>query len=424
MQEHAPDINAMLAVKNLDSFNPDQALNFLGELTDLSLDMESMDGLRHAVTLGEELLNRDIEANQRSVLHYFLSNAWSNQRALKEGGEMPDFGWQQEEIVQELHHLRESLAGDDGLLSDDRICQILTNLGNSMSHVGRFTEAIAYWDASLARMPASHLARGNRALGLVWYAQTLYNGEHWEILLRQAHTELKTALLLPIHDDAKAFFDTQCRSVEEALGPEALERRTDLSTYPSAPVEADVPYLQWCLEQRLFLNPLNELGAHPIAAQDVLVMPTNAGDVATAYDTLKHAYAAARVVAYEALEGSTVEDTESLADSLSGLFNASAHVLATYLDLGISDGTASLSTLWYEGQDFSSGLLPSFTNSLNWSLRGLYAMGKDLENESASPPGTPSKRLLWLLKRTRETLLCLALAVYTEERLKRYGIPS
>jgi tetratricopeptide (TPR) repeat protein len=421
MQEHAPDINALIAVKNLDSFNPDQALNFLGELTDLSLDMERMDGLRRAVALGEELLERELEQDQRSLLHYFLSNAWSNQRALKEGGEMPDFGWQQEEIVQELRHLRESLASDDGLLPDDRVCQVLTNLGNSMSHVGRFSEAIAYWDASLARMPASHLARGNRALGFVWYAQTLYNGEHWEIFLRQAHTELKTALLLPIHDDAKAFFDIQRRSVEEALGPEALERRSDLSAYPSTPGEADVPYLQWCLGHRLFLNPLNELGLHPIAAQDVLVMPTNAGDAATAYDTLKQAYAAARVGAYEALEGSVTEDTESLSDSLSGLFNAAAHVLATYLDLGIPDGKASLSTLWYENQDPNAGLRPPFANSLNWSLRGLYAMGKDLANESPSPSGTPNERLLWLLKRARETLLCLALAIYTEERQQRYA---
>ena len=402
MQEHAPDISAMIAVKNLDNFNPDQALNFLGELTDLSLDMERMDGLRRAIALGEEMLKRDLEQDQRSLLHYFISNAWSNQRALKEGGEMPDFGWQQEEIVQELRHLRESISSDDGLLSDDRVCQILTNLGNSMSHVGRFAEAIAYWDASLARMPASHLARGNRALGFVWYAQTLYNGEHWEILLLQAHTELKTALLLPIHDDAKAFFDIQRRSVEEALGPEALGRRRDFSAYPSPPGEADIPYLQWCLGNRLFLNPLNELGLHSIAAQDVLVMPTNTGDVAAAYDTLKQAYAAARVAAYEALEGSGIEETESLSGSLSGLFNAAAHVLATYFDLGIPYGKASLSTLWYRNQDPNAGLLSPFANSLNWSLRGLYAMGRDLANESPSLAGTPNERLLWLLKRARE----------------------
>ena len=419
MQEQAPNIDAMLAVKNLDNFNADQALSFLGELTDMSLDLERMDGLRHAVALGEELLKRDLEADQRSLLHYFLSNAWSNQRALKEAGEMPDFGWQREEIAQELRHLRESLASDDGLLPDDRVCQILTNLGNSMSHVGRFTEAIAYWDASLARMPASHLARGNRALGLVWYAQTLYNRDHWGLLLRQAHTELKTALLLPIHDDAKVFFDMQRRSVEEALGPEALERKTDLSAYPSPPGEADVPYLRWCLEQRLFLNPLNELGAHPIAAQDVLMMPPAAGDVATAYDTLKQAYAAARVAAYEALEGSATEDTESLADSLSALFSAAGHVLATYLDLGVPEGEASLSTLWYEDQDPNAGLLPPFASSLNWSLRGLYAMGKDLVSARPPPSGAPNERLLWLLKRAREALLCLALAVHTEERQRR-----
>src|SRR3546814_9470374 len=37
--------------------------------------------------------------------------------------------------------------------------------------------------------------------------------------------------------------------------------------------KAERAYRRWCLERRLFVNPLNDLGAHPLAAFDDFVLP-------------------------------------------------------------------------------------------------------------------------------------------------------
>lgn len=420
MQDLEHNYEALLRISNFQNFNTDQALQLIGELTDMSLDLGRVDGLKHAVRLGNELLDRVIEPDQRSILHYFLSNAWSNQRAIKEAGEVPYFDWRQEEIIAELTHLRKALALDqEGLVPEERVCQILTNLGNSMSHVGRFSKAIEYWDASLSLMPASHLARGNRALGIVWYAQTLYSGEHWEILLHQAHTELKTALLLPVHDDAKRFFDMQRRAVSEALGEEGLKKHLDLNQYPSEPADEDSFYLKWALENRLFLNPLNELGPYPIAAQDVLTLPSSTGSIRDDYNRLKIAYAGARAGAYELLQlDREKEGVNELIQALWGIFSATAQILSAYFDLKISAKNISLYNLWYKNQDVNMELLDYFSHSPNWSLRGIYSIGIDLSDEAAVNGKEGTDSLLRILKYAREVLLCLSLSLNTEIRLK------
>jgi hypothetical protein len=70
--------------KSLDGLTNERALEYIGHLTDLSLDLREKEGLEHAVQLSKELQRRDLSHEQRALFHYFLGNAWSNLRLLSD----------------------------------------------------------------------------------------------------------------------------------------------------------------------------------------------------------------------------------------------------------------------------------------------------------------------------------------------------
>jgi len=52
-----------------------------------------------------------------------------------------------------------------------------------------------------------------------------------------------------------------------------VERRTDLDGHEVGKSKKERAYRLWCLNNTLFLNPLNDIGPHRIAAQDILHLP-------------------------------------------------------------------------------------------------------------------------------------------------------
>jgi len=67
-------------------------------------------------------------------------------------------------------------------LPDQRICQVLTNLGGTMSQVGRPAKATEYWDRALELVPLFSMARGNRGYGLFYYAMSIYDDGHKHLI--------------------------------------------------------------------------------------------------------------------------------------------------------------------------------------------------------------------------------------------------
>jgi hypothetical protein len=88
-------------------------------------------------------------------------------------------------------------------------CQILTNLGNQLSTMGRFIEARSAWTRALAINPNFGIALGNRGYGLAQYARSLYDTSHKRVFFHFAYRDLKAALSpkaryggYPLHDKA------------------------------------------------------------------------------------------------------------------------------------------------------------------------------------------------------------------------------
>jgi hypothetical protein len=62
--------------------------------------------------------------------------------------------------------------------------------------------------------------------------------------------------------------------IERVLPPEHLARSPEFRSYSMGSSEAEISYKQWCLDNVLYLNPLNDITTQSLANRDILVLPS------------------------------------------------------------------------------------------------------------------------------------------------------
>jgi len=406
MENLEANYNTMMSVDDLTGLSTDKALSHIAYLTDLSFDLGKTEGLLHSIKLSEELQRCKLKDEQSALSHYFLANAYADIRRLTRAGTDKSWEWEQEEIEKEIFHLRTALQTGHKSLPDERICQIVTNLGNLMNEIGRFVEAVQYWDKALARSPSFAMARGNKGFGLTYYARALYDQGHAIVFLKHAHTDLVKALSVTLHEDAKEGFSEHRKWIESVLPQEELEKDFDMNSFSLGDSEDETHYRKWCLKNQLFLNPLNDLGPYPIAATDVFSLPSIVVDIGEGpyypgyFNQMKQEFVSARYLYYEAIKAEeahfsdkdvlllntldypsyslAVEKVKASFRMAYSLFDKIAFFLNHYLSLFISEKQVSFRTIWYESRKRKKGLRNDFKHRQNWPLRGLFWLSKDL----------------------------------------------
>lgn len=401
---------SLMSVDNLASFTVQSALDHISRLTDISLVLYQIDGLKRAIKLSEGLQKRQLTPGQLATLHYFLGNAWSSLRQLSRVGDQV-WGWEQEEIEREITHFRCALQWEGFReLSKERQCQILTNLANLLSNVGRFVEAVEYWDRALAIIPSFPMARGNRGYGLVHYANALYDKRHKAVFFKYAHKDLKKALLSKPNKDARKIFDKHRIWIESVLPPKYLDEEIDMNSFSLRVSNQEIKYRKWCLNNRLFLNPLNDLGPYPIGTCDIFSVPSVVAEIDEGpyyhgyFNQMKQEFVSARYLYYDGTNAKrphfsdrdvflsdpldypsyslSVEKVKTSFRMAYSLLDKTAFFLNHYLHLSIPEKKVTFRTFWYESRRKNKGLRSDFQQRQNWPLRGLFWLSKDLYEDN------------------------------------------
>ncbi|MCL5423374.1 MAG: LA2681 family HEPN domain-containing protein [Nitrospirae bacterium] len=420
---------SLVSTENLDGLSNEEALQLIERLTDLSWDLRRDEGLKRAIFLGEELRNRSLDAQQQTLSHYYSANAWAGLAGLIRKGTDAAWDWEQEEIEKEIFHLRSALQLTSHCkLPDERVLQILTNLGNLMSNIGRFVEAHEYWDRALSIRPSFGMARGNRGYGLTSYAFSLYDKGHTGLFLKHAHTDLKKALSEPLEEDARSAFEKCVAQIEAMADSKFLTRETDLQAFSLGASRAEKEYRKWCLEKRLFLNPLNDLGPYPIAAQDILTTPGIVVKIGEGpyypgfFNQMKQEFVSARFLYYEGATAKlphfsdsrvflyntldypsyslSTEKMKAAYRMIYSLFDKMAFFLNCYLSFSIPERQINFKTFWYADQKKKNALRPDLGKRQNWPLRGLFWLSKDLyeDNDDFKATMEPDARALYEIR--------------------------
>jgi LA2681-like HEPN len=415
------------------------AFHRIGLLIDISGDLHRDDGTARALACADELLKRKLRPSQRALIEYFLANAWANRQALRHRTDQPYvWAWEQPELQNQIRHLRLALthAGFPKMAAIRR-CQVMTNLANQLDTVGRFVEALEYWGGALTINPRFGMALGNRGLGLRTYAQALYDPGHQRVLLAFAHASLVAAIAPSAqykgggYESAKAFFQRTKECIEKVTDVARVMDGGNLEGHSLGASKAEQDYRRWCLQKRLFLNPLNDLGPYPIAAQDVFMLPSYVTAIdeppvfSGFFNQMKQEFASARWLFYDAIHARDVHfsdrrvalhntfDYPSYALAVEkmriafrvaySLFDKIAVFLNAYMKLGINERNLYFRSLWYKNADVRQRILrPEFERFENWPMRGLYWLAKDLFEPGFRDAMQPDAQALYVIRNRLE----------------------
>lgn len=402
----------LLEIKILKDFDQKEQIDIVGSLFDLSFDERNLKGIEHAFDLSKQIDVTTLDDISLAVFHYVLSNGWSYIRKLRYGGGIKDWSFQTEELTNEIVHLRKAISSKSFAdLDIDRQCSMYTNLANSFSYIGRFVEAQEYWNKALLIYPEFAMAIGNRANGLMFYGASLYDDVHNNLFQIFAFHGFKRALEIKqgIHPDAMAGFlhhrDELYAYISGNFSQEYATQLPNLDNFDLGSDKQLLDYRTWCLENRLFINPLNDLGPFADASHDCLNLPTLTLSLKRApvcinmFNQIKQEFATARYCFYASQDNSKphfsdvdvvlVETMELVKYSYYieqlkisfrltySILDKIAYLLNDYLNLEIEPNKVSFRGLWYKNSN-NKVLRPFFTTSENWALRGLFWLSKDL----------------------------------------------
>ncbi|MET4142870.1 LA2681 family HEPN domain-containing protein [Pedobacter sp. UYP1] len=402
----------LMKITSMELLSQSEQLEILASLFDLAHDHSSEQGLEHGINLAGQIEMDKLVDENYTLINYFLANAWSSKRKIKYAESAQGWQFQIEELENEILCLRRAInsTGFNGLDSN-RQCQMYTNLAGSLNFIGRFVEAQQYWNKALAILPDFAMAIGNKANGLSYYGKVLFDTIHANLFQVFAYHYFVAALKYgdSLHIEAKEGF----RYYRDYLGSyigrnfhdSYLKRFPDLDDFDLGDNQALKNYRLWCLENQLFINPLNDLGPFARASHDCLHLPTLTLSVKRApvslnlYNQVKQEFGTARYsfFQYQSTAGKHLSDIdiplidtmESICYSYSieqlkiafrlsySILDKIAYLLNDYLDLHIKPSKVSFRGLWYEKED-KMILRDFFTKSENWALRGLFWLSKDL----------------------------------------------
>jgi len=429
--------NTLFRSEDFHKLDNQEFLKRVSLLVDFSFDLKRMDGLDDAIEKLNSFLKQNLPDYERSIGHYFLANAYSCKKSLNIKVQDVIPKWENIDIEKEILNYRLSVkylqlvtnvdksinkkTKDEIFHLNIRQCQVFTNLGNLLDNVGRFIEAIECRNNALSINPDFGMALANKGMSYMWYARYLYDSGHRAIFLHTAYHLLESSLKCQLEYGADSSIQKSILYIQQHVSKEYLNEKIDLSSFSIGDSDEEIQYRKWCLQNCLFLNPLNDLGPYPVAAGDILHIPCiitkfqEGPNCQILYNLLKQEFVTARYSYYKGISGKKVhfsdkdvflydtednpvysKNSEEIKNSFRicySILDKIAFFLNYYFKLGINENNVYFKKIWYIKQKKNKNtprnssertliLNPYFTQKNNLPLLGLYWISKDLfEND-------------------------------------------
>ncbi len=289
--------------------SPDKALSICGELVDLGSELGEVAGLRASLEWARDLESWEIPDVTRARLYYFQGNACLAIDELNHRNQTSVWNWDREEIEYAIIALRRACraVGFQALPGYQRSA-FLTNLANTMDTVGRFVASSMTYVQAMDSDPTFGMPMANRSISLWHYAQHHYDPGHQRLLLWHANSQMTDAMKLPLEAGTEETFAAHLQRFRQIAGSDFLDNPLELKVFSLGDTEEEVKYRRWCLTNRLFLNALNDCFYEPVAAADVLHLPSIVRPIGEGpgfhgfFNQLKQEYVSARFMLYESFE--------------------------------------------------------------------------------------------------------------------------
>lgn len=405
---------------DINTYSPWKILYTLATIFETSREERNLSALKEGLELSTKV---DISRFNKSELcrfNYFVANGWSYVLLLKY--DSPEkAGLSSMEYEKEIYHLRVALNFIDDT-DEINACQILTNLGCAFSHIGRYVEAQYYFNWALRINPDFGMALGNKGYGLYRYAREIFDEVHQFIFLQYARKYLLEALeKKDVYPDVENGFRELANHIANSCPSASWD---DYKVYPDILKDCsdeDMDYRLWCIDNVLFLNPLNDVIQQNIVARDILHTPTmtlkreDKPIYQSIFNQIKQEFVTARFFFYDGVyhDGTHFSDREvtlyrvfdlplysiniekvKIAFRLCySIFDKIAYLLNIYLNLGIDKNRVTFRNIWHESGDGKKPIRTDLFKAHRLALQGLFWLSKDLYEKNSSPIEPEAKEI-------------------------------
>lgn len=399
------ELNTLLKIDSFENFSENETLDVFLKLIEYSHDIGTDIGTKRAIELSEKIDLESLFPEKRSLYHYYLSIAWGDIRH-RNHTQPESWEWDHPQVEQEIVHLRSSIKYFNPEKLEHpagRLCQIHTNLGNSFDFCGRFVAAMEIWNGAINIDKDFGMALGAKGNGMIYHGlNSLYDDGHRSIYIGFGYKNLKRAIQFPIEPNALHDYKRKIQHLE-TQSAWVTDYHPDLNIPSEFSLEEEELYRNWCLQNILFLNPLNDLGVYTIANHDPFALPNmmvgseRAGSYHSFFNQIKQEYITARlflfkgynetwehyadkgVLRYELLDSSIhslrIEQIKVAFRIAYSIFDKISYFLNYYLDLGIKEHEVNFRKIWF---DKKGELRDTFIRKRNLMFRALYWVSKDL----------------------------------------------
>lgn len=413
----------------------DAELNLLGIEIDQATDTNNELQLKKLrIKIDEFLKSGDTKGEHYVILSYWKSNIFS---ALYNITENKDNNL----LEMQLCELRSAISHRNfSDISQQNKVQIRTNLANALTNCGRYPEALEHYDDALKIMPNYGLTLANRARCLIGYARISNDVGHQQILLRAAQSSFFQAaksdtIYETVHQIENLSPEYYARAEGLASGFDAnrIDRAFKANEKSLGRSKDEQKYRLYCLENRLFLNPINDAYNHPISAADPISISNLSKHIDESniyppiefslFNRIKQEFVTARYHHYEALTTSGLHFSDKNV-KLSFTYDYTLHGIAfeklrvafrtaysildrvallinEYWDLGHKATSISFADVWYKNRN-SNQLHEKIITENNIALKALFELSKDLHSSKRASFAEPDARLLSDLRNALE----------------------
>lgn len=372
------------------------------------------------------------------MLHYFHANAlgWLYIHRHTDDNAL---SWIQPDNTAQIYELRSAIAHAGFPLHPAEFrAQVHSNLGNAFNKTGRIHDALEHWRKALALDPMLAMAQGNMAGALFFYARNLYDVGHREWINIEGREQLRKAVAIGVHGatfvEAADRFRRMLGAVELGLDQYGIERKPDctwMDNFSLGKSAQEKRYRRWCLDNRLFLNPMNDAYIQPVAATDSLSLPTHRADgvgisYLAAFNQLKQEYIYARWCLFVGLDDQkthmadrevllssnadsarysiSIEQVKTAYRAAYSLLDKVAYFVRDRWEIGAKRKSADFARLWRTEpkKGTETTIRPEFESSQNIWLHALYSLSEDIFNEDTRQYASPDAQELHVVRNALE----------------------
>lgn len=258
----------------------EEEYNEIGKRIDDAIDCGDTGALNKLITECSQL---NLKEDSPTLL-YFIANIFSALRNLSENEKsINTWEWNSDYRKKEFLNLRKAIQHNKFKdINAARRCQIHTNLGNLLSNTGRFIEAFDEWEKALRIFPKFSMALiqipyclfhvysklvsddGHKYL----FYQKIY--DHYSMDLDKLEYPLELHAVDAVKEEKRKFCEWWSAIKDDAFRDLKMHHNKieDYNISLGRSKEERL-YRQWCLQNKLFINPLNDLGSYTFAARDI-----------------------------------------------------------------------------------------------------------------------------------------------------------